>query len=127
MIDNFEIFFSSLRSTANVALNLPIKVPAPEETSGTKYSVEATTSMNLLPSTSSSMRTEIEAEQKAAVVSTTVDSNIGPKTEMVDVEMKGDNTSETVGPNVEIGQPEDMIVDEDDEDEGEAHVVRTNL
>lgn len=126
MIGRFvNIFFP--HRTANVALNLPIKVPAPEETSRQKSSVEATTSTNQLPSTSSSMRTEIEAEQKALVVSANFDSNIDVKSENVDVEMKGEKTSEAVQPIVDVTQPEDMIVDEEDEDEGEAHVVRTNL
>lgn len=98
-------------------------MPPPEETFRPKCSAETTTSMDQLPSTSSAMKTEIEAEQRAA----SVDSNSGPKSENVDVEMKGDNTSETDESKVEVTQQEDMIVDEDDEDEGEAHVVRTIL
>lgn len=69
------------------------------------------------------MKTEIEHGQRAA----TVDSNSGAKSENVDIEMKGDNISETDESKVEVTQQEDMIVDDDDDDDGEAHVVRTNL
>lgn len=115
-----------MHRTANVALNLPIKVPAAEEIS----KPESTNEMQPLSSNSilNSLRTENEVVQKTEAVSMSVDSDVAPKIEDVDMEMTANSAVEVIeSVNVIVRQNDDMVVDENDEDEGEAYVVRSQL
>lgn len=113
------IFIHFSRRTANISLNLPIKVPAAEETPKPKTVSEPQ------PMTSSSILCSLRAEQRASVVSTAATSGTALKSEDVDMEDGTTDKREIVEPIVaEVPQKDDMSVDEDDEDEGEAQVVR---
>lgn len=107
--------------TASVALNLPIKAPAPEETTKPKSVTEATTSTTEIPLPSSSILHSLRAEkeQRTEVPSTSVE----PKYEVSDVEMASSSSMEVIESKADVPHQEDMSVDDDYEDEGEAHVV----
>lgn len=72
-----------------------------------------------------SLRTENEVAQKSETYSMSVDSDIP---EDVDMETTANNVVEAVeSAKVEVRQKEVMVVDDDDEDDGEVHVVRAQL